>query len=341
MLAAARDAGQTVRIRGAGTKSGWGAVAGEPQVELRTRSLDEIVEHNVGDLTACSKPACRWCVRNRCSPRRVRCWRSIRRSARVVPRRSAASVATGDSGPLRHRYGGVRDLVIGITVALSDGTVARSGGKVIKNVAGYDLAKLFAGSFGTLGAILSVNVRLHPRPPAHATALGASGDPAALQAAARALSAAPLELDSLDVAWHAGRGGILARLAGVESPRRAERAAARLRESGLEEIDVISDDARLWARQRAGQRSEAAALVRVSARPSLLTGVLQRSTPAAARSSAGRRSVPATWSSIPPPWRDSAGELPASCMVGPARRPGRSRARSSIRGGARTARRSS
>ena len=60
-------------------------------------------------------------------------------------------VATGDSGPLRHRYGAARDLVLGVTVALPDGTVARAGGKVIKNVAGYDLAKLFAGSFGTLG----------------------------------------------------------------------------------------------------------------------------------------------------------------------------------------------
>ena len=68
-------------------------------------------------------------------------------------------VATADSGPLRHRYGSVRDLVVGMTVALSDGTVAKSGGKVIKNVAGYDLAKLFSGSFGTLGLIASVAVR--------------------------------------------------------------------------------------------------------------------------------------------------------------------------------------
>ena len=74
-------------------------------------------------------------------------------------------VASGDSGPLRARYGGVRDLVVGMRVALSDGTLAKSGGKVIKNVAGYDLAKLFAGSFGTLGAIVEVSVRLHPLPP--------------------------------------------------------------------------------------------------------------------------------------------------------------------------------
>src|SRR5437899_4485328 len=75
-------------------------------------------------------------------------------------------VATGDSGPLRHRYGAPRDLVLGVTVALSDGSLARAGGKVIKNVAGYDLAKLLAGSFGTLGVIVEVAVRLHPLPEA-------------------------------------------------------------------------------------------------------------------------------------------------------------------------------
>src|SRR5436190_667919 len=80
-------------------------------------------------------------------------------------------VATGDSGPLRHRYGAPRDLVVGATVALSDGTIARAGGKVIKNVAGYDLAKLFSGAFGTLGLILSVNVRLHPLHETSVTAL--------------------------------------------------------------------------------------------------------------------------------------------------------------------------
>ena len=75
-------------------------------------------------------------------------------------------MAANDSGPLRHRYGSMRDLVVGTTVALSDGTLARSGGKVIKNVAGYDLGKLFCGSLGTLGLIVRVAVRLHPLPPA-------------------------------------------------------------------------------------------------------------------------------------------------------------------------------
>ena len=77
-----------------------------------------------------------------------------------------ACVAADLSGPLSHRFGTVRDLVLGMTVVLADGTVASSGGKVVKNVAGYDLAKLFCGSRGRLGLIARVSLRLHPLPAA-------------------------------------------------------------------------------------------------------------------------------------------------------------------------------
>ena len=100
-------------------------------------------------------------------------------------------MATNDTGPLRHRYGGMRDLVVGITVVLSDGTIAKSGGKVIKNVAGYDLAKLFTGSFGTLGLIATVAVRLHPAPARTATLTAGSRRPGRARACrARARGAA-------------------------------------------------------------------------------------------------------------------------------------------------------
>ena len=71
-------------------------------------------------------------------------------------------VAANDSGALRLKYGGLRDLIIGMTIVLADGTIAKTGGKVVKNVAGYDLHKLMTGSFGTLGVIAEVNFRLHP-----------------------------------------------------------------------------------------------------------------------------------------------------------------------------------
>lgn len=79
------------------------------------------------------------------------------------------------SGPLRHRFGTMRDLVIGVAVRLPDGTRAHSGGKVVKNVAGYDLGKLYCGSAGRLGAVERLALRLHPRPAAAETIAVAAG----------------------------------------------------------------------------------------------------------------------------------------------------------------------
>ena len=157
-----------------------------------------------------------------------------------------------------------------MTVALSDGTVARSGGRVIKNVAGYDLAKLFAGSLGTLGTIVEIVVRLHPIPPATATVVGETEDPAALARAALALAAAPLELEALDVRWSGGRGALLARVAGVAAEPRARRAAELM---GLDAA-VHEDDEALWAVQREAQRSDAAIVLRVAGLPSALETVV-------------------------------------------------------------------
>ena len=275
-LAAAAQAGEAVRIRGGATKLDWGAVTPEPAVELRTRELHRTLEHNVGDLTAifqAGAPLARVQVELAAERQMLALDPPLGRAQRNAT--IGGVIATGDAGPLRHSYGAPRDLVLGVTVALSDGTIARAGGKVIKNVAGYDLGKLFCGSFGTLGLILSVCVRLHPLPVATATALGASPDPDVLTAAARTLASAPLELDALDVAWRRGLGGILARCAGAEAPRRAQRVAELMRSAGLRDVDVAEDDDRLWGRQRAGQRSESRALVRVAARPRELGAVLR------------------------------------------------------------------
>ena len=263
-----------MRILGAGTKRDWGNVVPDPGVVLKTGSLDGITEHNVGDLTATMRAGVPLAV---AQARFAAEGQMLALDPPLGADRKATVggvFATADSGPLRHRYGGPRDLIIGITVALSDGTVARAGGKVIKNVAGYDLAKLFTGSLGTLGAIVSVNVRLHPRPQAFATALGVSVDPAVIAAGARALATAPLELESLDVAWRGGRGWLLARTGGAQPEPRAGRAAGLMREQRLEEAEITRDDEAIWTRQRAGQRSEEATLVRMATRPSALGDVL-------------------------------------------------------------------
>jgi glycolate oxidase FAD binding subunit len=109
-------------------------------------------------------------------------------------------LATGMAGPQRLRYGRPRDLLTGMTVVRADGLVARSGGKVVKNVAGYDLGKLFAGSYGTLGLIVEATFRLHPVPAAVAYITlecpGAAGAAAAVAAAAESqLQATGVEID--------------------------------------------------------------------------------------------------------------------------------------------------
>jgi glycolate oxidase FAD binding subunit len=298
-LSGAARGGEAVRIVGGASKLRWGAVGVTPDVEIRTNRLDRIVEHNEGDLTAVLEAGVPLA---RAQQQFASAGQMLALDPFLGADREATVggvLASADSGPLRHRYGGPRDLVLGMTVALSDGAIARSGGKVIKNVAGYDLGKLFTGSFGTLGLILSVSVRLHPLHSDTATVLGVSGDPDTLAAAAAVLAAAPLELEALDVAWRAGRGGVLAQCAGAECSRRAERIGALMRESELEQVEITADDAELWARQRAGQRSPDAALVRVAARPSALGEVL-RAAGASGATVVGRAAIGHTFVDLDP-----------------------------------------
>ena len=108
-------------------------------------------------------------------------------------------LATNDSGPLRHRYGTPRDLIIGVQLATTDGVLSKAGGKVVKNVAGYDLSKLVAGSFGSLAAIVSATFKLSPMPEASKTMRVAVADDAALAQAVRTVMASQLEPIAFDV----------------------------------------------------------------------------------------------------------------------------------------------
>ena len=162
--------------RGGSSKLGWGAPPRRCDLVVDTRAMDQVLEHAAGDLVV-----------------RVQAGVSLAQLGEVLagagqqlaldpppysapPTAGSAAasgwqgatvggvLATGAAGPRRLRYGTPRDLLIGITVIRADGTVAHSGGKVVKNVAGYDLGKLFTGSFGTLGLIVEAVFRLHPRP---------------------------------------------------------------------------------------------------------------------------------------------------------------------------------
>jgi glycolate oxidase FAD binding subunit len=306
--------GRRVRFRGGGTKLGWGARTPEPEVEIATGELDRILEHNVGDLTAVVQAGVRLADLQS----------ALAAEGQMLaidpPAAGGATIggtlAAGDSGPLRHRYGAPRDLVLGMTVALSDGSIARSGGKVIKNVAGYDLAKLFTGSFGTLGLILEVAVRLHPLPPLTVTAIGESDDPSRVAAAAAAVTHSAIEAQCVDVRWEAGRGAVLVQLAGAEAAAQAEESAALLASAGVE-ARTVESDGEAWDEQRERQRSPDGVVVRVSGVQTQLADQID----AAERlggSLVGRAAHGLAWVRLPGP--DGVGELrhalaPSPCVV--------------------------
>jgi glycolate dehydrogenase FAD-binding subunit len=308
LLREASAAGRAVRPVGAGTKLDWGAPGPAEAAELETAGLGRILEHNVGDFTAVleagvalSEAQAAFAESGQAlaldppfgggggGPRN--------RGPEEEPATIGGIIAANDSGPLRHRYGGVRDLVVGITVVLSDGTVAKAGGKVIKNVAGYDLGKLFAGSFGTLGLIASVAVRLHPVPDVTATATGTSDDPERLRAVVAELARRPLEAACLDVAWEAGAGRVLVRFGGATAERQAREAVALL--EGLEGAEAVEDDSDLWRAQRARQRSAEGAVLKVSGRPTDLPAVL-RAAEANGATVASRAALGLSWVALPP-----------------------------------------
>ena len=290
--------GQSVRVRGGGTKFEWGTPAPDPDVVVSTAELDRILEHNAGDFTAILEAGVPL----------ARAQEEFAGSGQMLAldpplgQGGAATiggvVASGDSGPLRHRYGAPRDLVLGMTVALSDGTVAKSGSTVIKNVAGYDLGKLFAGSFGTLGLIVQVVVRLHPQPKRTVTAIGRSNDPDAVARGASDLAHASLEKECVDVRWGNGEGAALGRVGGETAAAQAEAATRVLADAGLE-AEIVEDDSDLWAFQRDSQRSTDRAVVRVSGLQAEL-GRTMRAAESLGGSLVGRASLGISWVTLDP-----------------------------------------
>jgi glycolate oxidase FAD binding subunit len=282
-----------VRVVGGGTKLGWGRPIEAP--ELNVGDLDAIVEHNEGDLTAILQAGVPLAQAQEV-------FAKAGQMLSLDPPGDGATIggviATGDSGPLRHRYGAPRDLVVGVTVALTDGTLARAGGKVIKNVAGYDLAKLFSGSFGTLGLILQVAVRLHPQPKQTVTVIGRSEDPEVVARGASEVAHASLEKECVDVRWAGDEGAALARLGGATAKEQAEAAGRLLEQAGLE-TKIVADDFELWARQRNEQRSSEHAVVRVSGRQTELAKTI-RATQGLGGSLVGRASLGISWVTLDP-----------------------------------------
>jgi glycolate oxidase FAD binding subunit len=200
LLRAAEALGLSVLPRGTGTRLDWGSPPRSCDLIVSTTRLNQVLEHAAGDLVVRVQAGVQL------HDLQERLAAEGQRLALDPPGGATVGglVATNVTGPLRFRYGAPRDLLIGITIVRADGTIAKAGGKVVKNVAGYDLGKLYAGSYGTLGLITEATFRLHPLPAA-STWITAETDDSAT-AAALVLSAArsPFAPAAIELDWPSG-----------------------------------------------------------------------------------------------------------------------------------------
>ena len=260
------DTAGTIAIGGAGTAAGWAAPLGPVDATLDTTAMTGVLTHNPGDMTVSVRAGTPLqALAEELAPH----GQHVAFDAARVGNGATVGglLATADAGPAALVHGSLRDLVIGVTIVLADGTVARSGGHVIKNVAGYDLAKLMHGSYGTLGVLAEVVLRLHPVPKATTTLVVECSLPEAAEHAARVLGG-PYEPAALE--WTSD-GRLLVRVEGTEGalPARVQR-VRELLGAGSELDDP-------WERHAALVRGTGEhAVLRLGVRPSRLPGLLER-----------------------------------------------------------------
>ena len=223
VLRDAGAAGHTVQIRGAGTKAQWGGPCSTVDIELDTRRLSGVTEHEPGDLVAT--------VRAGTPIRDLQAVLGLAGQRLALDAGSADAtvggvLAAGEGGPLRLRYGIGRDLLIGVEFVRADGVLVRSGGKVVKNVAGYDLGRLLCGSYGTVGVITSATFRLHPIPAARAWVVCPLSTIADLTALASSVQDPSIAPSAVEVSLPAGGAGCVVALLEGSRDGVASRAAA-------------------------------------------------------------------------------------------------------------------
>lgn len=206
VLRAAAADGRTVVPMGGGSKTSWAAPPSSVDLLLDMTCLDRVVEHVAGDLVVVAEAGVRL------ADLQAQLGAARQQLGLDPPERGATLggvVSANSSGPRRLRYGTVRDLLIGVTVVLADGTVASAGGKVVKNVAGYDLGKLYTGAHGSLGVVVSTTWRLHPVPPARRVVVVDVPDAAAAGPLAVRLSRSTLTPSAVELLATAGGAGQL------------------------------------------------------------------------------------------------------------------------------------
>ncbi|MHC5817364.1 MAG: FAD-binding oxidoreductase [Nostoc sp.] len=241
---------------GRGSKLSWGGLVKGVDVVVSTERINQLIEHAVGDFTITVEAGMKF------SDLQALLAKS-RQFLAVDPTAPESAtiggiVATGDTGSLRQRYGSVRDQLLGITFVRADGQVAKAGGRVVKNVAGYDLMKLFTGSYGTLGVISQLTFRLYPLPEASETVV-LTGSPEAISQAANILRGSaltPVQADLLSTKLVSSLGlgqglGLIARFQSIsesvkEQSNRVLEVGQKLGLDGA--IFADGDEANLWQR---------------------------------------------------------------------------------------------
>lgn len=237
----ANDAGLTVSPRGGGTSTALGNPPRDIDLVVSTARMNEVVEHVPGDQVVRAGAGLK--LRDL----QERLAGSDQMLAVDPPERGAGAtvggvVASNSSGPRRYRYGTIRDLIIGITVVLPDGTVAKAGGKVVKNVAGYDLGKLFTGSLGTLGVIANANFRLHPRPEAARTVAVELADTATAGQAVQTVMHSQLVPSAVELHWGGGAKLLTILVEGIPPAVEAQAETANHLLKGFGETRTLSDE---------------------------------------------------------------------------------------------------
>jgi glycolate dehydrogenase FAD-binding subunit len=190
----ASDAGKAVVPIGGGHASGMGGVLERCDVELHTSALDRVIEHSPADMVVSVEAGITLEALQA----------GLARSGQFLPIDPFGSpghtigglLATGWSGPLRFRFGSARDFLIGIRVALADGRLASAGGRVVKNVSGYDLMKLHYGAMGTLGVIVAASFKVFPKPLHDVTLESQGGWPAVERVLSTEMAPVAVELFS-------------------------------------------------------------------------------------------------------------------------------------------------
>jgi glycolate oxidase FAD binding subunit len=280
VLRVASERRQSVLIRGAGTKLDWGRPAGPIDVVLDMRRLNRVLSHPHGDLTATIEAGASLSDVNEALGRYGQC---LPLDPPFAERATIGGIlATNDSGPLRHRYGAPRDLVIGIQLATTDGVLSKAGGQVVKNVAGYDLSKLVTGSFGSLAAIVSATFKLSPLPKASKTIRMTAADSDSLGHVVRAVMASQLEPIAFEInvekVAQAFKPAILLRFASLPAVVDAQiaQATAALKDHTTA-LEVLDDDAEraTWHAHATQLWDEPGAIVRASWLPANITSGLR------------------------------------------------------------------